>query len=200
MTDYTWPTDVLPSASEWRLMSNTGAYPSPLSGTVRTVSRGGDRWACSLTFQNLPAAARAELRAFLARLRGQVHRVVLGDHSYTRRGALTANFVVNGASQTGSSLICDGATINITNAMRAGDWITVENYLYMVTADANTDGAGNITLAISPPLRAAPADGATVNITAPTARFLLASNEAGWSNAPGAFSSATVDLIEDILA
>lgn len=198
MTDYTWPSTVIANSSDWRLVPNTAAFTSPLTGSTRTLGRGGDRWACTLVLKNLSATNRAVLRAFLANLRGQTHRVIVPDHSYTRRGALTANFVVNGASQTGSSLICDGAATTITNAMMAGDWIRVGDYLYMVTADANTDGAGNITLSIVPPLRSSPADGAAVNITTPTCRMMLADNTAGWSNIPGRISSFTVELIEDI--
>jgi len=87
VTDYVWPTDLAPSASEWRLVANTAAFASPLSGTTRTLARGGDRWACSMQFNNLTEAKRGRLQAFLARLRGQANRVWLWDHAYRQRGS-----------------------------------------------------------------------------------------------------------------
>jgi hypothetical protein len=202
VTDYTWPTSLVPSSSEWRFVSNTAAFASPLSGTTRTLGRGGDRWACTLSFNALIQDDRAEMQAFLTRLRGQAHRVVLPDHSYKRRGALTANVLVKGSAQTGVSLACDGATTGVTNALRAGDYVTVENYPYMVVLDASSDGSGNITLTLNRPLVQVPADNATVNLVAPTGRFMLADNTVGWSNAPAGWprivSSFTVDFVEDI--
>lgn len=202
MTDFTWPSTIIPSSSDWRLISNTAAFASPLNGTTRTLSRGGDRWACTLTFNVMTQDNSAVLRAFLANLRGQTHRVVLPDHAYKKRGIQTAAILVNGGSQTGSTLVCDGASAGITNALRAADLIQVGNYLHMVTADANSDGSGNLTLSIVPPLRASPADNATVSVGTPTARFLLTGNTVGWSNRPGGWprtiQSYSVDFIEDL--
>lgn len=202
MTDYTWPSSLIPSATQWRLIANTAAFVSPLNGATRTLARGGDRWGCTLTFNALIGDDRATMLAFLTRLRGQAHRVVVGDHSYTRRGALTANFLVKGAGQTGVSLACDGAATTVTNAMRAGDWITLEGYLYMIVADVSSNGSGELTLTLNRPLVQSPANDATVNITAPTGRFLLVDNTVSWSNTPGGwpriFSAFQVDLIEDL--
>jgi hypothetical protein len=195
VTDYTWPTSLVPNASEWRLIANTAAFVSPLTGATRTLARGGDRWACTLTLHNLTDDNRADLKAFLAKLRGQAHRVVIGDHSYTRRGTQSANVLVNGASQTGSSLIIDGGSGSST--FKAGDLVTVDGYLHMITADVTLSGGAG-TISIVPPLRSSPANNATVTVTAPTARFLLANNTVSWSNVPGGFSSFTVELIEDI--
>lgn len=203
MTDYAWPSDIIPSSSAWRLIANTAAFVSPLSGTTRTLARGGDRWAASLQFNNLTADRRARLQAFLARLRGQAHRVVLPDHSYRKRGALAANFLVNGGSQAGTSLVCDGATPSITGALMEGDLITVASYLYMIVADVDSSAGGALTLTITPPLRTSPADNATVAIVSPTARMMLADQTIGWSNQPGgrggAISSMSVELVEDLL-
>lgn len=202
MSDYTWPSSVIPTSSEWRLISNTAAFISPLSGMTRTLSRGGDRWACMIVCANLTGDKRAVLQAFLARLRGQAHRVILPDHAYTRRGTQAANVLVKGAGQTGVSLAVDGGTIGAT--LLAGDMITVDNYLHMVVVDSTFNASGEATLTISPPLRAAPADNGTVNVVAPTARFMLAGNTVSWSNAPGGLqgplSTMTIELVEDIVS
>lgn len=204
MADYTWPSSIVPSSSTWRSLANTASFISPLSGTVRTLSRGGDRWAATLTFNALLGDDRATLQAFLTRLRGQAHRVVLPDHSYKRRGALTANFLIKGASQTGVTVTCDGATAGVTNGLRAGDYVTIDSALYMIVLDTSSDGSGNITLTLHRPLLASPADNAAVNILTPTSRFLLADNTVGWSNTPAGWprivSSFSLEFIEDIAA
>jgi hypothetical protein len=94
MTDYIWPSSLVPNASEWRLVSNTAAFASPLSGTTRTLGRGGDRWACSFTFNNLTDDSRAILQAFLAQLRGQTNRVYVRDDSFARRGSIASRNVL----------------------------------------------------------------------------------------------------------
>lgn len=201
MTDYTWPSTVIPSSTTWSLVANTAAYVSPLAGTTRTLARGGDRWGAMVTCNNLTGATRATLIAFLARLRGQTHRVLLKDHAYKRRGTQAADVLVNGASQTGYSLITDGGTNSAT--LLVGDWVSVGYQLYMVVADATYNGSGQATLTLNRPLLSSPADNATVSVVTPTGRFLLTDNTVQWTNAPGGLtgtiSSMSVDFIEDII-
>jgi hypothetical protein len=201
MSDYTWPATVIPTSSEWRLVSNTAAFISPLSGTVRTLSRGGDRWACNIICANLTGEKRAVLQAFIARLRGQAHRVILPDHAYAKRGTQTANVLVQGGSQTGVSLVVDGGTSGAT--LKAGDMISLSYSLHMVVSDATFSAGGAATLAITPPLRSSPADNATVTIVSPAGRFLLATNTVGWSNSAGgglgAISGFSLEFVEDLL-
>lgn len=196
MTDLTWPSGIVPASSSWSLISNTAAFTSPLSSTTRTLSRGGDRWGCSVTTPPLTAANRAVMRAFVAALRGQTNRVVLYDHSYVKRGTQSAAVAVNGGSQTGESLVVDGGTPSAT--LLAGDYIGVGGYLHMVVTDATFNASGQATLAITPPLRRSPADNATVTISNPTARFMLTGNSAGWSNQAGGISTFTLEFIEDL--
>lgn len=77
--------------------------------------------------------------------------------------------LVAGASQSGSSLAVDGATATVTNWKRAGDVFTIAglDQLFRVLADANSDGGGNVTLSINPPILAgsSPADNAALTLT-----------------------------------
>lgn len=200
MSDYTWPSIVIPTSTDLRFLANTGAFVSPLAGSVQTLGRGGDRWAMSVVCNNLTAEKRAVLQGFLARLRGQVHRVLIRDYSYRKRGTLASNLLVKGGAQTGSAVTCDGAAVGAT--LKIGDQIAIGYALHMVVADAVFDGTGSATLAIAPPLRTAPADNAAVAVLQPTSRFVMADNKVGWSNQGGgiigAVSSFTVELIEDI--
>ena len=85
--------------------------------------------------------------------------------------------LVNGASQSGASLITDGWSNSITNVVRAGDIFTIAGVYavnavtkqtlnrlqqFVVTASANSDGSGNATLSISPSIVAT---GTTQNVS-----------------------------------
>jgi hypothetical protein len=85
-------------------------------------------------------------------------------------GARGGTPLVNGGSQTGSSLVTDGWSNSITGVVKAGDIITLgstpANTVYavnpvnkqstgqarqfVVTADANSNGSGQATISISP--------------------------------------------------
>lgn len=80
--------------------------------------------------------------------------------------------LVNGASQTGSSLIVDG----LTAAPQAGDTFTIAgvDLIYTVTADA-TVTSGGATLAINPALASSPANDAAIT-------FLSTSRVGGLKN------------------
>lgn len=80
-------------------------------------------------------------------------------------GAQGGSPQVNGANQTGNSLITNGWTAAIAQRMNVGDVFTIANVFavnpqnrqstgdlrqFVVTAPASTDGAGNMTIQISP--------------------------------------------------
>jgi hypothetical protein len=191
---YAWPSGVGVSECEWQWHSRTRPRISPLTGKTRTVGDGGEFWSCTITTRNLKDGDRAEMQAFLSRLRGRLHRATLPADVFTKQGTLTAA-TVNGANQTGTSLVCNGCSPS-TGTVKAGDMISLEKRLYMVVTDA-TAVASAITIEVVPPLEGPPASGAAV-VFSPTGNFRLAENSAGWSNAPGGFSSfESIRFVED---
>lgn len=62
--------------------------------------------------------------------------------------------LVNGASQSGTSLVTDGWTASAAVRMKAGDCFTVAglDVLFRATADISSDGSGNATITIEPPI------------------------------------------------
>ena len=192
------PEAIVPSSTDWQLITNTVMNVSPLTGKTQTINHGGERWAVTLQYRNLQRGPAGALMAMLSALRGQYGRVTLPDHAYQRRGALAVDLAVVGSAQTGSTLTCDGGTPSITNAVRAGDLFTLEERLYMVTEDADTNVSGNVTLTFTPPLQEPPTDNATVSLVSPTAKFMLANNSVSWSYSPAGFTSFNaVELVED---
>lgn len=108
-------------------------------------------------------------------------------YSYTS-GQQGGTPLVNGAAQTGSSLVTDGWSLAAANRLKAGDVFTIaavykvnpitkqstgELQQFVVTADAASDAGGNATLSISPAIvtsggnqnvDAAPADNAAITV------------------------------------
>jgi hypothetical protein len=105
-------------------------------------------------------------------------------------GPLGGTPLVNGASQTGASLVTDGWTAAAASRLKQGDVFTIANVYavnpktrqstgqlrqFVVTADVSSDGSGNATIPISPSIvgplspalqtvNALPADNAAITV------------------------------------
>lgn len=199
MTTFAFPS-ITPTKNTFELVANTRTFQSPLTNAIQTSSRKGSLWKASLQFTNLSGDDRREMQAFVVKLNGQQHRFTLHDHSYTRRGAGGGTLLVNGGTQSGTSLVCDGATASVNNYLRAGDYISFNNELHMVIADANSDASGNVTLSIAPPIRKTAANNTVVDYLTPVSGVFMLAGPASWDTQPGIISSFTIEAVEDVLA
>lgn len=181
MTQYTWPSDLPIASAEWGLQSNNQIFRSPLTGAEQVLELPGARWVVSLSFERDNPDVLAPLQALLVRLRGQAHTFSLHNHERpTPRGIATGTPLVNGASQTGSTLNTDGWTPSTTGILLAGDYIGIGSELKMIVADVDANGSGEAALSIEPPLRASPSDNDPIVVTRPTAIFRLANSTSRW--------------------
>jgi hypothetical protein len=91
--------------------------------------------------------------------------------------------LVNGASQSGTSLVTDGWTASAAVRMKAGDCFTVAglDVLFRATADISSDGSGNATITIEPPIVAgsSPANNAALTIAGATITAVVMDYTAG---------------------
>lgn len=147
----------------------------------------GERWTADVRLPVLTDRADIEpWWTFLIKLRGRSGTFLLGDDRGSEpRGAAKDNPgtpLVNGASQTGNSLVCDGAPNGVTGYLLEGDWVSLGSgtttRLYKVMEDADTDGSGNFTLTIRPDLRESPADNDPLTLSDAKGTFRLARNSA----------------------
>lgn len=167
-----------PFGFSMQLRANTQAFPSPLNGAVQTVELPGAMWVCEVQYDTLRKRDRLLLQAFASRLRGRAGRAFLWDMSHsTPLGVATGTPLVQGAGQTGASLITDGWTPSITGILKAGDYFGVNTQLHRLVEDANTSAGGVATLLFEAPLRASPADNAVITVNAPTFKAMLADDE-----------------------
>ena len=199
MTTFTFPS-ITPTTNTFELVANTRTFQSPLTNAVQTTSRKGSLWRASLQFNNLSGADRKVLQAFVVKLNGQQHRFTLQDHSHTLRGAGGGTLRVKGGTQSGTTLVCDGATPSVNDYLRAGDYISFNNELHMITEDTNSNSIGEVNLSIAPPIRKVPSDNIEVDYTAPVTGVFMLAGPASWDTQPGIFSSFNIEAVEDVLA
>lgn len=159
MAELVWPSDIIPSEVEWKVVDSTAVFNSALSGATRTVSRPGLRWGCTMNFRALSGSDRHRVQAIIAGLRGRSNRIWLADESYTRRGTFASSeLITNTTFATNSNwfvsaeltLSADSGKLRFTRtavttdrAFSANQMTTVANanYLYRFAMAA---GRGNI--------------------------------------------------------
>ena len=92
-------------------------------------------------------------------------------------GAQGGTPLVKGATESGTTLETDAWSNGIVDVVVAGDVFTVNglNTLFRVTANATSDGSGNASILINPPILAgfSPADNAPLTITGATIRAIV---------------------------
>lgn len=194
-------------------LSNTAVSGSWATGAAQTVARGGQRWRLGYTYRSLTGSDRAEMIALLAEMDGQANRLRVPVYDNPARGAYGGTPLVDGGSQTGSTINVKGCSLNITNWIRRGDMFSVivngEPELKLCTADASSDGSGDISaLTFRPPLRAAPSDGAAIYVndnvlSVPKGIFIIDAKENSWRSAPnlgGSISDFSLEMVEDVFA
>ena len=196
MTTYSLP--LTPNNTTVTFDGNSIVHQSWLTGFTQAVSFGGERISINLFYQNLTSSQRNQMMGFIAKLNGQQHRVLLPIHGHEQRGNFGGTPLVAGASQKGNSLDIDGASTGITNWIREGDVFSVAQQLKIATADANSDGSGNVTLTFRPRLRSSPSNNAAIDVTDPEGLFVLADSSVQWSMRPGGFSDLSMQFVEAI--
>lgn len=186
MTTLDFPTGLPePATFDWWLAYNTRQHESPLSRQVQTIETPGARWMAELRYPPLKKSQWRIMTSFLAQMRGAAGRVYWYPPypARTPDGLAGGTPLVNGADQTGSTLITDGWTAAAV-ALRRGDYFSFVNplgsdELKIVREDATADGSGNVTLTFDPPIRSAPYNNTAIRVTNPRAVFGLADDDQG---------------------
>lgn len=143
------------------LLSNTQSFKSNLNAFEQYAVLPGSRWGASFTWTNRKGAEARALTGQLANLQGQVNTFKIKIPA-DLIGTADGTGVVNGSGQTGTEVITDGWAPGQPLLFAAGDWIEIDQAVYLVTADVSSDGSGNAIIPIAPPIRRSPPDGASV--------------------------------------
>lgn len=165
---------------------------SPFSRAEQAFRWPGEQWMADVALPTMKRDTAADWMAFGVSLEGRWGRFLMGDPSATTpRGVATGTPVVNGALQTGNTLVVDGFTPSTNNILRKGDYFQlgtgVNSRLYMITEDVNSDVSGGAALSFCPSLRSSPADNDPLVLQNPRGVFRLMDNGFSWSVSPGGF-------------
>ena len=180
----TFPTVSGITTQRFALTRTVSVSASPFTGQEQVFQHEGEFWTTQITFPPMLKDQAAVVLAFLLQLRGRRGTFKIGDQDRkTIQGVATGTIRVNGASQTGNQVALDGFANSTSNVFKAGDYIQIGSYLYMVTEDVTSNGSGEANVRIEPALRQGIetiADDATVLYTNTTTIMRLDSNETGW--------------------
>tara|TARA_R110000772_G_scaffold43692_3_gene100701 strand:- start:10798 stop:11388 length:591 start_codon:yes stop_codon:yes gene_type:complete len=149
------------------LMANNQVYDSILTGETQTASLAGAKWMFTPTFSNREGAEARQLRSFLFNQGGTSGRFNYYPSSIDNLGTHLGTGVVDGAAQVGKSLVTKGWDFSQPLLFVAGDYLTINSELKMITSDVASNGAGNATIPITPPLRVSPSDNNAIEVNSP---------------------------------
>jgi len=203
MTIYTFPSELKPTSQSFELVTNTKQFQSPLSNAIQTVSRKGSYWKTTMRFSNITGDNRRRLQTFIARLDGQTHRMLLRDFGTVREGVGPVSDVIRvlGSGQTGTTLTVDGATPDINDYCKRGDYVKFNNELHIITGDVNSSATGVMNIPVAPPIRKSPSDNEIVVLSEANANgVFMMTNNPSWSTSSAYVSDITIEAIEDVLA
>lgn len=154
-------------------------------------------WRLKATFnQMLPSEVRP-LMAFLNSQRG-------GYETFTIIPQGLANPIGNWGTITVSSVTDDNTIVmagfsnNDSDAVKAGDIFTIagDTKVYMVNADATSDGSGNATVNFDPDLNTTPSGGAAVTHTNVAFTVELDKTNISWTRDGYYYQGFSIDMIE----
>lgn len=193
-----FPPTPAPSAIKIQSMQPTRVSISHnLRRSVR--SNGAQRWVISADWVGLTRAQFAPIQAFVIAQRGQwdTFTAILPAHKLPQ-GLATGAPQINGANQQGRSLATRGWTANLTNALKAGDFIGIagQTKVYLVTADVSADASGLATIPIEPALLAVPADGALLVVRNVPFTLAMAGDLLEAAVVPGSIYNFSLQMVE----
>lgn len=154
---------------------------SPYTMERQAFEWDGQMWMFSYTVPACSNVVADEWIAFADLLHGQFGTFLLGNAARPLpKGIGGGSPLVNGAGQAGYALNVKNAPHSVTQWLKKGDHFQYGTgataRLHRMTADANTDSSGNVTLQFVPKLRYSPADSSAIVINNPVGNFTLSSN------------------------
>jgi hypothetical protein len=199
-----FPAGIYPSMQ--RLTPDVGpgqsVSESPFIGAQTVVTyRGAERWKLEMQFDDLTGADRADMLAFVTRLRVAHNVFLCVNHTNPGRG-----FVGGGSSVTnynhagGTNILTLGATgaANVESWARAGDFISVNSQLKMVLLDVLSNGSGVCSLTVWPPLIGIVSASTPVRVTSTCGAFRMLSAAPISTEPPGYRTNLSITAVERI--
>lgn len=154
---------------------------------------GGKRRSAEVFLSNMDVATAKQWRGFFLSMNGMVGKFYLQDTKDFRYpvGAATGVPVVDsGNAALSGSLLTTGWTINVAGIVLRGDEFSIDDRIYTVTADVDSDASGDATIPIWPTLPGVvPADSTSLDFGDDCRGVFSLEQIPGWANELGDFQS-----------
>ena len=193
-----------PTSPAFNSLSIGSVQPSfisrSISGRRQARQTHGQYFKMTATFPPMTRAQFAPINAFVIKQRGQYESFqVVPPVVNAGLGSPAGTPLVNGADQTGRTIVTDGWSNSIT-IFKAGDYLKFANHdkVYTVTADVSSSGAGAATIAIEPALITSPATDSAITYTSVPFTVALTSRVQEFSTGTTGLFEFEIDLEEVI--
>lgn len=149
------PVTSAPVNMTFRAVSTTAFNESIFTGKQYVLARDKQYWAVDISLPPMKRADAEEWIAFLLQLRGRIGTFKCGPvgESAMPRGFIVPGATVSSDTASGTGIPITGGPIVAQNALRKGDFIEVDSYLYKVLEDVQTGSSGEATVEVWPNVR-----------------------------------------------
>jgi len=191
-----------PTSPAFNSLSIGSVQPSfisrSISGRRQARQTHGQYFKMTATFPPMTRAQFAPIHAFVLKQRGQYESFqVIPPVVGVGLGSPAGTPLVNGADQTGRSVVTDGWSNSIV-IFKAGDYLKFANHdkVYTVSADVSSNGSGAATIAIEPALITSPATDSAITYTSVPFTVALTSRVQEFSTGTTGLFEFEIDLEE----
>lgn len=179
-----FPTATGVARIRWTPVPVVAVGQSPFTLSQQVAEWDGQRWEAEVTLPPMTRANAEAWQTFFLKLNGRAGTFLMGPpHASANRGTGGGAPLIKGGSQVGQSILIDGCGNNVSNYLRAGDFLQFGTgataRLHKQLDDANSNSSGEVTLTLWPSVRTAYDDNATVTLVNPQGVFRLAANDQG---------------------
>lgn len=172
MTTVSLPSSPKPSSMAWKLVMPTQSNVSSWTGKRQIVASGRGWWECEFSLPPIVGSTNINpWRAFIALSRGTANDFYVPVDP-TAQSALTNTVLTNGVDQIGRNIATDGWPVS-TTVLKAGQFVTINEQLLQVTSDVTTNGSGQATISVEPPVRQPVADNSAVEYKNPFCKMYM---------------------------
>lgn len=172
------PVPLTPSSEDLTLLRKQGVSQSSFTGHT-TILNNFAQWQLQLGFHPVARRSREEreMNAWVHSLRGSEGSFLYYPVDCGKN--ITGKTLANPGFAESGSIVVTGWAGSQVNGLEVGDYFSIGNKLFIITAVPLNATGGNTTISFEPPLRANVVQGSTVNFIAPRVEMRLTNGDGG---------------------
>ena len=173
--------------SEWRIIRTVAVSQSPFTYAQQVAKYTGSVWQTTVTLPPMKRADAGAWQSFYMQLNGRFGTFLLGDpDAKTIQGSATGTMSASADQDVGAyDITVDGLNASQSTAFKKGDYVQFgsasASKLHMIVADISTNGSGEATLQIEPPLKTAITNNDVITYSNTKAVMRMDANDLGWN-------------------